>query len=161
MARSSQDSSAPDPTAIRALRALARASRVMERQLGDLTAAQYRVLAAVADGAERASGIAARLALGKPTISASVDALCQRGLLTRTQQEHDQRVSALRLTAAGADTLAQVEADMATRLTALVERTDDPVAVLAALAQLGPALDEALAQRLSASGRRTTASDGG
>ena len=91
-----------DMTDVAAVRAVARLARVLERASGDLSMAHYRVLAAVADGDERASRVAARLALGKPTISASVDALCRHGLLTREDVEHDQRATTLRLTDAGA-----------------------------------------------------------
>ena len=80
-------------TDVAAVRAVARLARVLERASGDLSMAHYRVLAAVADGDERASRVAARLALGKPTISASVDALCRRGLLTREDVVHDQRAT--------------------------------------------------------------------
>src|SRR2546430_2043870 len=94
---------------LEAVRALARLSRVLERGTGELSLAHYRVLAAVADGHERASRVAARLALGKPTISASVDALCRRGLITRDAAE-DQRAATLRITEAGSALLAEVDA---------------------------------------------------
>src|SRR6059058_1194066 len=73
----------PSPATPEAVRVLARLSRLMERASGDLSLAHYRVLSAVADGDQRATRLAERLALGKPTISASVDALCRRGLLAR------------------------------------------------------------------------------
>ena len=59
----------------RAARALALAARSLERAAGrvDLTLAQYRVLALIAAGDERASLLADRLAVAKPTITAVVD----------------------------------------------------------------------------------------
>ena len=63
--------------------------------------ANYRVLAAIASGDQRASRIATKLALGKPTISASVESLCKRGLLARSGVEGDQRGATLQLTSEG------------------------------------------------------------
>jgi DNA-binding MarR family transcriptional regulator len=127
-----------------------RVSRLLERGSGGLSLAHYRVLAAVADGDERASHVASRLALGKPTISASVDALCRRGLLVREQNLDDQRVTALRLTPDGRAELAAAEAGMLRRLGAVLDRTEDPDAVLTALAELAAALDSLSAERLAA-----------
>lgn len=136
-----------DPTAVAAVRALARASRLMERLSGDLNSAQYRVLSSIASGDERASRIAARLALGKPTISATVDSLVQRGLLTRSGADADQRVAVLRLTDAGRDVLDRVESDMIGRLTGLQARTPGGEQLLPSLVWLGRAIDELHAER--------------
>lgn len=132
---------------VNAVRALARLSRLAERAGADLNLAHYRVLSAVASGDQRASRLAARLALGKPTISAAVDALCKRGLLQRTQVEEDQRAVALSLTPAGQELLDQVETEMIARITELCERTPDGARVLESLAWLGEALDETYPQR--------------
>jgi DNA-binding MarR family transcriptional regulator len=133
-----------------AIRALARLARLLERSSGDLNLAHYRVLAAVADGDERASRVAARLALGKPTVSAAVESLTKRGLLARADAEDDRRAATLTLTAAGEKALAEVEREMLGRLDDLCARTPDPDAVLAALATLGEALDELADERLAA-----------
>jgi DNA-binding MarR family transcriptional regulator len=138
------------PDAVQAIRALARMSRVLERSSEGMSLAHYRVLAAVADGDERASLVAARLALGKPSVSAAVDALTKRGLLARSDVERDGRAAALSLTPAGETALAEVEAEMLARVTRLADRTPDREGVLRALASLGVALDEALAERLAA-----------
>ena len=137
-------------SSVEAVRALARMSRLLERASGDLSLAHYRVLAAVADGDERASLVATRLALGKPTISASVDALCRRGLLLREDVAHDQRASALRLTAAGEDLLRDTEAAMTARLDAVLARTPRGADSAAALARLGTGLDRLANERLAA-----------
>lgn len=123
-----------------AVRVLARLSRLLERGAGELSLAHYRVLAAIADGDERASRVAARLALGRPTISASVDALCRRGLLSRCTAA-DHRATTLRLTPAGRALLAEVDAALVTRLRTVLGEVDDPEAVIAAIRTLGPALD--------------------
>jgi DNA-binding MarR family transcriptional regulator len=133
-----------------AIRALARMARQLERSSGDLNLAHYRVLAAVADGDERASRVADRLALGKPTVSAAVESLTKRGLLSREDAADDRRATTLALTPAGEDALAEVEAEMLGRLDDLCARTPDPDAVLDALARLGEALDEVADERLAA-----------
>ncbi len=140
---------APDDRALRveAVGALVRASRLLERASDELNLAHYRVLSAVASGEERASRVAERLALGKPTVSAAVDALCQRGLLARSKGSGDQRVDLLQLTAAGAATLRRAEDAMIERLTDLCGRTPDGEQVLRSLGWLGAAIDEARAER--------------
>jgi DNA-binding MarR family transcriptional regulator len=129
-------------TAVDAVRALARASRMLERATGELSLAHYRVLAAVASGEERASRMAARLALGRPAISAAVDSLSQRGLLTRVEVEGDARGVALALSAEGRQVLAEAEAEMVRRIEELAGRSPDPVRLLESLAWLGPAIDQ-------------------
>lgn len=133
-----------------AIRALAGMARQLERSSGDLNLAHYRVLAAIADGDERASRVADRLALGKPTVSAAVESLTRRRLISRTGAAEDRRAATLTLTAAGEAALAEVEAEMLERLDDLSARTPDPAAVLEALAHLGEALDEVAAERLAA-----------
>jgi DNA-binding MarR family transcriptional regulator len=134
---------------VQAIRALARMARQLERSSGDLNLAHYRILSAVADGDERASRVAARLALGKPTVSAAVESLTKRGLLAREDAAEDRRAATLTLTPAGEAALAAVEVEMLGRLEALTARTADGDAVIAALGQLGEALDEVAAERLA------------
>ncbi|MEO8889888.1 MAG: MarR family winged helix-turn-helix transcriptional regulator [Jatrophihabitantaceae bacterium] len=132
-----------------AVRALARLARLVERNTGDMSLAHYRVLSAVADGNDRASRMAARLVLGKPTISAAVDALCQRGRLTRESVEGDQRATALRITPAGTAALAAVEESIVSRFAPALARTPDPAQVIESLRWLGVALDELAEERLA------------
>jgi DNA-binding MarR family transcriptional regulator len=138
--------------AVEAVRALARAGRLLERASDELNPAHYRVLSAVASGDQRASRVAARLALGKPTVSAAVEALCQRGLLARSKVDADQRAAALSLTAAGQDILERVEAAMTKRLTDLCARTPDSDRLLESLVWIGAAIDEVMEERTSRSG---------
>jgi DNA-binding MarR family transcriptional regulator len=131
----------PTPSTPDAVRVLARLSRLMERASGDLSLPHYRVLAAIADGDERATRLAERLALGKPTISASVDALCRRGLLAREAVAGDHRASALRLTPAGDAALAGAESAMVQRLALLASQSPEAAEAVAALPALGTAID--------------------
>jgi DNA-binding MarR family transcriptional regulator len=135
---------------IEAVRALARASRMLERASPELSLAHYRVLAAVASGDERASRVARRLAVGKPTISATVDALCRRGLLVRSGVAGDQRAAALALTAAGSALLARVETEMVRRIEETCARTPDGARLVQSLVWLGAAIDEMRVERTEA-----------
>lgn len=137
-----------------AVRALARLSRELEKSAGGLSLAHYRVLAAVAEGHERASRVAERLALGKPAVSASVEVLSARGLLARKGGAGDQRVVHLAITPEGLKELRRAESAMAARLVELAERTDERKEVLDCLSQLGAALDEEASARPAGAGPR-------
>lgn len=135
---------------VETVRALVRLARLIERSTGSLSLAHYRVLSAVAAGDGRASRMAARLTLGKPAISAAVEALCQRGLLARAEVEGDQRAISLQVTEDGSSALATAEDALIQLLTEVVDRTADPASVLRSLTQLGEALDELADERLAA-----------
>ena len=137
---------------IEAVRALARLARLVERSTGDLSLAHYRVLSAVADGNDRASRMAQRLVLGKPTIFAAVDSLCQRGYLTRESVEGDQRATALRITSDGTKALMAVETSIVERFGPVLARTPDPARIIESLTELGAALDDLAEERLVAGG---------
>jgi DNA-binding MarR family transcriptional regulator len=137
-------------TKIEAARAVVRLSRLLERATGDLGLPHYRVLSSVAAGDERASRVAMRLALAKPTVSASVDALCNRGLLVREDDCDDQRATALRLTPSGTSLLAEIEAAMLARLDKVLCHSDDARTALTALAGLGSALDDLAGEHAAA-----------
>jgi DNA-binding MarR family transcriptional regulator len=132
---------------VEAVRALARASRMLERASPELSLAHYRVLSAVAAGDQRASRVARRLAVGKPTISAAVEALCRRGLLKRSGVAGDQRAAALALSGDGEALLARVESQMVGRLADLCARTPDGAGLVESLISLGAAIDEVRAER--------------
>lgn len=137
----------PEPRTVEAVQGLTRASKVMERASGGLSLAHYRVLSAVAAGDERASRVAARLALGKPTVSASVEALCSRGLLVRSSVADDQRAIQLSITEAGTELLEGAQLAMASELEVLAARTGRRDEVIEALMALGSAIEQAAAER--------------
>jgi DNA-binding MarR family transcriptional regulator len=113
----------------------------MERAAAPLSLADYRALAAILSGEERASRLAERLAVGKPSISATVESLARRGLISRERVEGDQRAVALTVTPAGRATYEQAQERMAVRLQEVVARCADPAANLRALVGLGDALE--------------------
>jgi DNA-binding MarR family transcriptional regulator len=138
-----------EPSAlIDAVRGLSRVSRIVEHETDELSVADYRVLSTIVSGEGRATRLAARLALGKPTISASVDSLVRRGLLVRASVPGDNRATALSLTEEGVDLLNQVEARMARQLELFCERTPDGQQVIQSLNWLGEAIEAIIVDRL-------------
>ena len=130
----------------RAVRGLALAARSLEHAAGDLTLAQYRVLAFVAAGAERSSLVARGLALAKPTVTAAVDGLVERKLLSREAVAGDRRSLRLSVTRQGVAALRAAEQSMGDRLVEILAYADDADALLAAL----ESLDDAVAARMRA-----------
>jgi DNA-binding MarR family transcriptional regulator len=143
-----------DAESLEALRSLVRLARLLERATAELNLAHYRVLAAIDDGDARASRLATRLALGKPTISATVESLSRRGLVRRDDSADDQRATDLRITPAGRIALRTAEAEMQARLDEVLAHTEQADAATAALARLGAGLDAVAEQHLRARSRR-------
>jgi DNA-binding MarR family transcriptional regulator len=133
----------------RIARVVARLARVVERASasGDLSLPQYRVLATVTEGDERASLLASRLALAKPTITAVVDGLVERGLIERCDVAGDRRAVRLHITAAGRKALRTAEEAIDGALEALFARLDSPAETIEGLIALEGALNEAAARR--------------
>jgi len=137
---------------------LARLARLLERACGDadrpaLTLAQYRLLAMIGDGATKASLLAGQLALAKPTVSATVDTLVERGWVERTAALDDRRVVQLSITAAGRDVLERADTAMRARLDDVLGHVGDVAAVRRALTALGDGLDEWRDERRAARAR--------
>jgi DNA-binding MarR family transcriptional regulator len=137
-----------NPELPRAARALALAARSLERAAAasDLTLAQFRILALVAAGDERSSLLADRLAVAKPTITAVVDGLVERGFVAREAVAGDRRSIRVALTSAGEVALRGAEDEMGEALGRIFEHAGDADALLAALLDL----DDALAARMHA-----------
>jgi long-chain acyl-CoA synthetase len=132
-----------------AVRTVVRIARMFEHACVDLTLPQYRLLAMVARGDHRVSHLAGRLALSKPTVTAVVEGLVDRGFLARSEVAADRRVVQLTLTDAGRSALETTEAAMVDRLQDLLGRCDDPGLALGGLAQLSGALDSALVEKMA------------
>ena len=132
----------------RAARALALAARALERAAGerDLTLAQFRVLALVDEGDERSSLLAERLAVAKPTITAVVDGLVERGFLVREPVAGDRRSIRVALTPDGRAALAAAHGAMSAVLDRILDHAEDREGIVVALADL----DNALTARMEA-----------
>jgi DNA-binding MarR family transcriptional regulator len=142
-----------DPDLRRAVRALALSARRLERAAGELTLAQYRVLALVAAGDERASLVAERLTAAKPTITAVVDGLVERGFVVREPIAGDRRSLRLVVTEAGEAALAAAEATMADAIGEVLDLAVDRDALLGQLLALDDALSALYMQRIAARAR--------
>ena len=133
---------------------LARLARLLERACGELqpplTLAQYRLLAMIGSGADRASHLAGQLALAKPTVSATVDTLVERGLVERgsstARPPGDHARGHRRAVTRSSPT---PRPRCGARLDDVLARLDDPDAVPGVLAALRSGLDERRSARRS------------
>jgi long-chain acyl-CoA synthetase len=116
-----------------AVRAAARLAKAVETALGgaDLSLPQYRLLALLSDGSSAATALADRLAVSRPSITALVDGLVERGLVERQADAADRRRVAHALTSLGRATLARGDTAVAERLTWLTSHVDDERAATA------------------------------
>jgi long-chain acyl-CoA synthetase len=119
---------------------LAWVARELERACTDLTLPQYRLLALIVRGEERASSLAGQLALARPTVSAGVETLVANGMIERTAVSGDRRAIRLSITPAGRAALRAAERAMREKLDAILADAPDKDIVEAALAQLTAAL---------------------
>jgi long-chain acyl-CoA synthetase len=133
-----------------AARSLALLARKLERACGSLSLAQYRVLSLVAAGDERSSLVAERLAVAKPTVTAVVDGLVERGYLAREAIEGDRRSIRLRVTTDGRAAVAAAEDVMADALAGLFDAVTDRGALLQGLTELHDAWVARVDARLGA-----------
>jgi DNA-binding MarR family transcriptional regulator len=142
------DHAAADPAA--AARTVAMLSRVLERGLDDMTLAQFRVLSLIVSSPERASRVAERAAMSRPSLTGLLDGLAARGWVRRVEVDGDRRGVGLEVTAAG-----RTAHDRAARsVTALLDEVigelepDRQAAARDGLDALGAALRSRAARRL-------------
>ncbi|MET9018546.1 MarR family transcriptional regulator [Actinopolymorpha sp. NPDC004070] len=144
-----------EPSVERAVRAIVRLARLLERADAGLSLAQFRILELVSRGTERSTHIATRLATSKPAITVVVDGLVAAGLLTRRGEPGDRRVVRLALTDQGREALAQAEAAYGDRLRPLLAEISAPDALLSQLAEVDDAMDARWARHSPAAKART------
>jgi DNA-binding MarR family transcriptional regulator len=121
---------------------IARLSRLLEsHSASDMTLSQYRVLGILSTGDERASLLAARLTVAKPTLTALVDSLVERGYVARESSADDRRAVRLSITDGGRSALADTERHLADVLDDVLACSDDPDGLVRAIEQIGVALD--------------------
>lgn len=130
---------------------IARLARVIENHgTSELSMPQYRVLGLLSSGHERATELASKLAVAKPTLTSLIDGLVERGYVAREGADGDRRAVRLVITPAG-----EAAADAAGRalravLDDVLARCADPDAVLAAIDDLRLALDARWSERAAA-----------
>ena len=130
--------------------AIARLYRALERA-DDVTLSlqQYRVLALLSQEGARASQLAQRLAVTKPTITSLTDSLVERGLATRDTEDGDRRVVTVSITSKGRAAVTATGVALRSVLDDVVSRCADSAAVYAALDDLMHALDSWWEDRLA------------
>jgi DNA-binding MarR family transcriptional regulator len=137
--------------AAQAVMILLRLFRSLERVDTDLTPQQYRILKLAGAGGERSARLAERLAVAKPTLTATADGLVAAGYARRDTEPGDRRVVRLCLTAAGHEALDRADVAYTQWLDGLLAHTAEPDQVLPALDTLSRAMDEVRRARLTAS----------
>ena len=143
-----------------AVRVLARLARGVEVacQKANLSLAQYRLLGFIAKSPQRASELASRASVSKPTLTSLIDGLAERGLVRREQVEGDRRGIRLDVTPEGADALGLADDLLCDRLTDLT--AEDPQAHLVkGLVVLGKTLEREWQAHLAAATTTTTATN--
>jgi len=147
-----------EPRASQVVMILLRLFRALERVDTDLTPQQYRILKLAGAGGERSAKLAERLAVAKPTLTATADGLVAAGYARRDAEPGDRRVVRLCLTAAGREAVDRADAAYTGWLDQLLAETGEPDQVVQALDALDQAMDETRrARRAAAAGAAQTA----
>jgi DNA-binding MarR family transcriptional regulator len=110
-----------------AVRVVARLARGVEVacQQAKLSLAQYRLLGFISQSPHRASELASRASVSKPTLTSLIDGLADRGLVRREQVEGDRRGIRLEVTDDGAEALRLADDLLCTRLSVLTAEDPD------------------------------------
>jgi DNA-binding MarR family transcriptional regulator len=118
--------------------------RSLERVGGGLTPQQYRILKLAGAGGERSARLAERLAVAKPTLTATADGLVAAGYVRRVAEPGDRRVVRLCLTPAGRKALERADTTYCGWLERLIAGTSeaDRILILHSLTVLDAAMEE-------------------
>jgi DNA-binding MarR family transcriptional regulator len=144
--------------AIDALLTILRVSRVLERIEAGVSPQQYRILKLIGEGGERSARLADRLAVARPTVTATADSLVAAGLACREAEPGDRRVVRLRLTEAGQAAVARADVAYAEWFGGLLDDTGQREQIVTDLLLLDTAMTERRRARTTAeSSERTDA----
>lgn len=138
--------------------AAARAAAQLGRTVGvalepsDLNAAGYRLLAYLVTGETASKVLAAKLAVSRPTVTATLDWLEQRGYAVRRPDDIDRRRVEIAITSKGLEALEVADRLVVLRLEEIMGVFDSRRAaeILAALEDLGTALNAYRARGIDA-----------
>jgi DNA-binding MarR family transcriptional regulator len=147
MGLTSQDD---DADAIEALLAILRITRVLERIDAGVSPQQYRMLKLIGAGGERSARLADKLAVARPTLTATADSLVAAGLACREAEPGDRRVVRLRLTEAGEAAVARADVAYEEWFGGLLEHTGQRQQIIADLLLLDTAMTERYRARTAA-----------
>jgi long-chain acyl-CoA synthetase len=138
----------PPDVIANATRGVVRLSRQVEITLSEfqLSVSQFRILDRLSGGSAAGRSLAEWLAVKPPSITALVDGLVARGLVSRTANTADRRRVEHDLTEDGRSLHEAVTTALAGRLSELIVHADDPArgqAMIAALADWNIVLERA------------------
>jgi DNA-binding MarR family transcriptional regulator len=108
------------------------------------------VLGLLSSGHERATELASKLAVTKPTLTSLIDGLVERGFVERGGADGDRRAVRLVITPAGSAAADAAGRAMRAVLDDVLARCADPAGVLIALDDLRLALDARWSERAAA-----------
>jgi len=127
---------------ISALLVVLRIARVLERIDAGISPQQYRMLKLIGLGGERSARLAEKLAVAKPTLTATADSLVAAGLACREAEPGDRRVVRLHLTPAGHAAMQQADAAYTAWFGSVLEQTGRRDEIVADLLRLDEAMTE-------------------
>lgn len=128
--------------ATEALLTVLRISRVLERIEAGVSPQQYRMLKLIGAGGERSARLAEKLAVARPTLTATADSLVAAGLACREAEPGDRRVVRLRLTEAGEAAVARADVAYAEWFGGLLDHTGVRQQIITDLLRLDTAMTE-------------------
>lgn len=119
------------------------------------------MLAYLITGDTAAQVLATKLAISRPTVTATLDWLEPRGYVVRTPSQVDRRRIEISITGRGLDALAAADGLIVDRLDAVLEHADpDQIrSIVAGIESIGDALNMFRARDLPADPRSTSAID--
>ena len=145
---------------ISALLTVLRITRVLERIDAGISPQQYRMLKLIGLGGERSARLAEKLAVAKPTLTATADSLVAAGLACREAEPGDRRVVRLHLTQAGRAAVARADAAYGTWFGSLLDHTGRREQIVADLLKLDEAMTERRLARLAGDTSAEIATEG-
>jgi long-chain acyl-CoA synthetase len=103
-------------------------AKALEIALGevDLSPSQYRLLVFLQESPSAATALAERLDVTRPSLTALVDGLVQRGLVVRATDPDDRRRVTHEISDAGRELVAAADAAITGRLGQIATHLDDP-----------------------------------
>ena len=132
----------PGESASQLVLTIMRLFRGLERVQAGLTPQQYRILKLAGAGGERSARLAERLAVAKPTLTATADGLVAAGFARRDTEPGDRRVVRLCLTPEGRAAIERADAAYCGWLDRLLAGTADADQIVGAFEILDSALEE-------------------
>ena len=139
--------------AIEALLTILRVTRVLERIDAGVSPQQYRMLKLIGAGGERSARLAEKLAVARPTLTATADSLVAAGLACREAEPGDRRVVRLRLTDAGQAAVTRADTAYSDWFGALLDDTGRREHIISGLQALDIAMTERHRARATAGTR--------